>query len=87
MFISESDCKHLQILKLTDLMDIKLFRITVLLLSMVTVVLNFLEREREHAGVQAEEGQRQSARIPSRLHSISPEFHVGLKPTNCEIMT
>ena len=37
------------------------------------------------AGGGAEEGGRQ--RIPSRLCTASMEPDVGLKPTNCEIMT
>ena len=37
--------------------------------------------ERERAG----EGQRE--RVPSRLHTVGMEPHVGLKPTNHEIMT
>ena len=39
------------------------------------------EREIEHrAGAERE-------RIPSRLHAVSADPHVGLKPTNHEIMT
>ena len=36
-----------------------------------------------------EEGQRErdTEKIPSRLSTVSTEPDMGLKPTNCEIMT
>ena len=41
--------------------------------------------------VQAEEGQREREgereRIPSRLHTVSPECNMGLVFTNGDIMT
>ena len=45
----------------------------------------FILRERKRERVRVGEGQRE--RIPSRLHSVSVEPDVRLKPTNCEIMT
>ena len=36
-------------------------------------------------GGKAEREERE--RIPSRLHIVSAESHMGLKLTNCEIMT
>ena len=49
------------------------------------------ERERDREGekthVQAGEGQRESERIPRRLHSASTEPNAGLDLKNHEIMT
>ena len=33
------------------------------------------------------ERERERERIPSKLHTVSPEPSAGLNPTNCEIMT
>ena len=41
-------------------------------------------RERGREG-QREKEERQ--KIPSRLHTVSPELEVGLESPNCEIMT
>ena len=40
-------------------------------------------RQRERKRERREERER----IPSRLHTVSREPDVGLKPKNCEIMT
>ena len=42
-----------------------------------------------NARAQAEEGQRERERerIPSRLHTVSVEPNMRLKPMNCEVMT
>ena len=53
-------------------------------------ILREREREREFTCLQAgrgrgREGERE--RIPSRLHAVSTEPDVGLKPLNREIMT
>ena len=45
----------------------------------------FILRERERASKGGAE--REGDRIPSRLHAVSAEPNMGLKPTNCEIMT
>ena len=42
-------------------------------------------REREHKPWRGRERGRE--RIPSRLHAVSTEPSMGLKLTNCEIMT
>ena len=48
----------------------------------------FILRDRESDGGRAEvEGEGGRERIPSRLHIVSTEPHVGLKPKNHEIMT
>ena len=44
-------------------------------------------RERVSGWAQAEEGQREGDRIPSRLHIIRAEPDMGLELTNGEIMT
>ena len=46
-------------------------------------------REREREREQAGEGQRERGRqrIYSRLQAIVAESDVGLRPTNCEILT
>ena len=43
----------------------------------------------ERACQRVGEGQRvrERERIPSRLRAINAETNVGLKPTNCEILT
>ena len=40
------------------------------------------EEEEEGEG-EGEEGER----VPSRLHTVSTEPDMGLKPMNCELMT
>ena len=49
----------------------------------------YFETERESVCARAQKGQRGQGRekIPSRLHTASAEPDVGLKLTNCEIMT
>ena len=44
------------------------------------------ERERERESEQGRGRQRGRERIPSRLHTVSPEPHVGLELTNREII-
>ena len=45
----------------------------------------FILKEREQAGEG--ERERRRDRIPGRLHTVSMDPDVGLKLTNCEIMT
>ena len=46
------------------------------------------EREREREREEREEkGQIEEERIPSRLRAVSTEPDMGLKLTNCEVMT
>ena len=44
------------------------------------------EREREHKREQERGRERERERIPSRLHTVSTELDVQLKPTKDEIM-
>ena len=44
-------------------------------------------RERAHASREGAEREREEERIPSRLHTVSTEPSVEIKPTNHEIMT
>ena len=43
----------------------------------------YFERERDRMS----KGRAGRERIPSRLHTVSMEPHMGLKLTNCEIIT
>ena len=45
------------------------------------------EKERERDCEQKRGRERGRERIPSRLHAVHVESHMGLKPTNHEIMT
>ena len=45
------------------------------------------ERERWEKGGAERERERGRERIPSKIHTVSAEPNLGLKPTNCEIMT
>ena len=49
------------------------------------------ERERMHMCAHTRVGQgqteRERERIPSRLHTVSTEYHMGLEITNHAIMT
>ena len=47
----------------------------------------YFERQRVGEGERERERERMGERIPSRLHTASPEPDVGPKLTNCEIMT
>ena len=38
-------------------------------------------------GQRERERERERERIPTRLHTVSIKPNMGLKPTNCEIMT
>ena len=46
-----------------------------------------IEKERERERDRETERQREREKIPSRLHATSAEPNVGLKLTNCQIMT
>ena len=45
------------------------------------------ERERERESKQERGREREREKIPSRLHTVSAEPHVGLKSANHKIMT
>ena len=47
----------------------------------------YFERGNVSRGGAEREGERERARIPSRLCTVSTEPDIGLEPTNCEIMT
>ena len=47
----------------------------------------YFERVRVSAHAWAGEGQRDTERVPSRLHAASAESDLGLKLPNCEITT
>ena len=47
----------------------------------------YFEREKERELEQGRGRERGRQRIPSRLHMVSAEPNVGLKPMNSEIMT
>ena len=44
-------------------------------------------REKEREGMSRAAAERERDRIPSRVHIVSTEPDVGLKPMNCKIMT
>ena len=50
------------------------------------LMLTYFERDRKHVSRGGAERERKRERIPSRLHTVSAEFHMGLYPTNHEIM-
>ena len=47
----------------------------------------FTLKERKRARQKGAEREREKERIPSRLHTTSTEPDVGLKLTDCEIVT
>ena len=57
----------------------------VITLSVLKIYAYLLTFEREHEKEKGREREREG--IPSRLHAVSTEPDMGLKFTNCKIMT